>query len=311
MAGAAVSCWNHTGLSPLAPRIPPSSRNHQFKTLELKFTPLFTLQQNSVRHHCKFNPNVVVGFRRRSFKSFLRNKDSQEPQQIHESKSDGKAGQRPMLELNALIGMYKEAVYDNNEEAVSEIEAMLQKLEKEKIELFQKVAALSAEIASGKERSIRLQADFENHRKQSEKKQLRLTTNAQEEVIGSLLTIVDKFEKTKRVVRPQTEKEKKIDTSYQGIYKQFVETMRSLNVSVVETVGKPFDPLFHEAVGREESQQFKEGIVMEEIQRGFLLRGRVLKPALVKVSKGSGLKKAPNTQEEAIGQPTVSSGADK
>ncbi|KAK9095977.1 hypothetical protein Sjap_021474 [Stephania japonica] len=69
---------------------------------------------------------------------------------------------------------------------------------------------------------------------------------------------------------------------------------------------------FHEAVGREESQQFKEGIVMEEIQRGFLLRGRVLRPALVKVSKSSGLKKAPNTKEEAIiGQPTVNSGADK
>ncbi|KAK9167657.1 hypothetical protein Scep_002848 [Stephania cephalantha] len=291
MAGA-VSCWNH-----------------QFKTLELKFTPLFTIPQNSLRRRCKFNPNVAVGFRP-SFKSFLRSKHSQEPQ-IHESKSDGKAGQRPLLDLKALVGMYKEAVYDNNEEAVSEIEAMLQKLESEKIELVQKVAALSAEIASGKERSIRLQADFENHRKQSEKKQLRLTTNAQEEVIGSLLTIVDKFEKAKQQVIPETEKGKKIDTSYQGIYKQFVEIMRSLNVSVVETVGKPFDPLFHEAVSREESQQFKEGIVMEEIQRGFLLRGRVLRPALVKVSKGSGLKKVPNTRDEAIGHPTVSSGADK
>lgn len=61
-------------------------------------------------------------------------------------------------------------------------------------------------------------------------------------MIESLLPLVDSFERAKQQLKPETEKEKKIDTSYQGIYKQFVEIMRSLQVVAVATVGKPFDP---------------------------------------------------------------------
>lgn len=101
---------------------------------------------------------------------------------------------------------------------------------------------LKAEIASGKEKYIRLQADFDNFRKRSEKERLNIRSDAQGEVIESLLPMVDNFERAKQQIKPETEKEKKIDASYQGIYKQFVEIMRSLRVTVVATVGKPFDP---------------------------------------------------------------------
>jgi hypothetical protein len=62
------------------------------------------------------------------------------------------------------------------------------------------------------------------------------------EVVQSLLPLVDSFEKMNLENNPETEKEQKISTSYQGIYKQLVETLRYLGVGVVETVGKPFDP---------------------------------------------------------------------
>ena len=126
--------------------------------------------------------------------------------------------------------------------AVSEIEAMIDMIESEKTDLAQKVSALSVEITSGKEKYLRLQADFDNFRKRSEKERLRVRSDAQGEVVESLLPMIDNFERAKQQIKPETEKEKKIDASYQGIYKQFVEIMRSLHVAVVATVGKPFDP---------------------------------------------------------------------
>lgn len=108
--------------------------------------------------------------------------------------------------------------------------------------MVQNVLTLSTEITSGKEKYIRLQADFDNFRKRSEKERLTVRSDAQGEVIESLLPMVDNFERAKQQLKLETEKEQKIDASYQGIYKQFVEIMRNLRVAVVATVGKPFDP---------------------------------------------------------------------
>ncbi|KAI3825539.1 hypothetical protein L1987_07029 [Smallanthus sonchifolius] len=190
-----------------------------------------------------------------------------------------------------MLQLYKEAILNNDDTTTSEIEAALCNIENEKNKLFGQVMALSEEASSGKERYIRLQADFENFRKRSEKERFTVRSNAQGEVIESLLPMVDNFERAKQQLNLETEQEKKIDASYQGIYKQFVEIMRSLHVAVVPTVGKPFDPSVHEAIAREESQEFNEGIVLEEFRRGFVLGERLLRPAMVKVSAGPGRPK--------------------
>lgn len=156
------------------------------------------------------------------------------------SNSDALKKQRPSLKT--LFQIYKDAILDEDEKTLSDIEALVYVLEKEKNEMAEKMSALSAEINSGKEKYIRLQADFDNFRKRSEKERLTIRTDAQGEVIESLLPMVDNFERAKQQIKPETEREEKIDTSYQGIYKQFVEIMRSLRVAVVGTVGKPFDP---------------------------------------------------------------------
>ncbi|KAG8493922.1 hypothetical protein CXB51_011258 [Gossypium anomalum] len=190
--------------------------------------------------------------------------------------------------LKAMIRVYREALLNGDDRIVSEIESRISILENEKNGLEKQVLELSAEITSGKEKYIRLQADFDNYRKRSEKERLTARSDAKGEVMESLLPMVDSFERAKQQIKPETEKEKKIDTSYQGIYKQFVEIMRSLQVAVVPTVGKPFDPSLHEAIAREESQEFKEGIIIQEFRRGFLLGDRLLRPAMVKVSSGPG-----------------------
>lgn len=144
--------------------------------------------------------------------------------------------------LQTLIEVYREAFLDGDQKTVSEVEERLKIIGREKDGLSQKVSNISAEITSGKEKYIRLQADFDNFRKRSEKERHTVKNNAQKEVIESLLPMIDSFEKARQQIVPQTDKEKKIDVSYQGIYKQFVETLRSWRVSAVATVGRPFDP---------------------------------------------------------------------
>lgn len=210
-----------------------------------------------------------------------------------------------MPSLRTLLKVYKDAIFNGDEKTVSEVEARIEVIENKQNELVQKVSSISAEVTSGQEKFIRLQADFDNCRKRFEKERLTVRTDAQGEVIESLLPMVDNFERAKQQIRPETEKEKTIDTSYQGIYKQFVEIMRSLQVASVPTFGKPFDPSVHEAIAREESQEFPEGIVIQEIRRGFLLGGRLLRPALVKVSAGPGSKKSPVATEKSSGSPAT------
>lgn len=146
------------------------------------------------------------------------------------------------LSLKNLFNLYKEAILDGDEQTAFDIEARIDVIGNEQDKLVEKASTLTEEIKSGKEKYVRLQADFDNFRKRSEKERLSVRSDAQGEVIESLLPMVDNFERAKQQIKPETEKEKQIDASYQGIYKQFVEIMRSLRVAVVPTVGEPFDP---------------------------------------------------------------------
>ncbi|KAL0369213.1 UNVERIFIED_CONTAM: protein GrpE [Sesamum calycinum] len=203
---------------------------------------------------------------------------------------EGAADRRLPAGLKLIMQAYKEAVLDGDRKAIYELEDILFMMEKEKNELAQKVAAMSAEISSGKEKLVRLQADFDNYRKRSEKERLRVRSDAQGEVIESLLPMVDSFERAKQQIKLETEMEKKIDTSYQ--------------------VGKPFDPKMHEAIAREESNEFKEGIVIQEFRRGFYLGDRLLRPAMVKVSSGPGKKKPASPPDQSREEPASVAGVD-
>ncbi|KAK7282771.1 hypothetical protein RIF29_11809 [Crotalaria pallida] len=225
--------------------------------------------------------------------------------------NDDDEDKKSLPSLVALIEAYKEAILHGDEKAISSIEVRILSTENKRNELTQKVSTLSAEKVVSKNNYLRLQADFDNFRKRIEKEKLSIQSNAQVEVVEKLLLMVDTFERAKQQTKAATEKEKQIDASYLGIYKQFVETLRSHHVSVVATVGKPFDPLLHEAIGREKSQEFKEGIIIKESRRGFLLRDRVLRPALVKVSLGPGNKKSEVASNKSQEQPSTAVGIDE
>lgn len=189
--------------------------------------------------------------------------------------------------VESLLKKYREAVSSNDESAVKELDAKFLQLESEKALHAKQVSTLNEEALSLKERLLRLNADFDNFRKRSERDRINISSNVKGDVVNSLLPMVDNFERAKTQIKIETEGEQRIDNSYQGIYKQFVEIMKGLGVSVVETVGKEFDPNLHEAIMREESSQYAEGVVIEEFRRGFVLGDKLLRPSMVKVSSGA------------------------
>jgi molecular chaperone GrpE len=96
--------------------------------------------------------------------------------------------------------------------------------------------------------------------------------------------VVDNFERARSQIKPKTEAEMTIHKSYQSVYKQLVETLKRLGVSALRAEGQEFDPQLHEAVMREPTADYAEGIVIEEFVRGYQLGDRVLRYAMVKVA---------------------------
>ncbi|KAL2482950.1 Co-chaperone GrpE family protein [Forsythia ovata] len=212
--------------------------------------------------------------------------------------------EEPASAVIASLNLYREAVANNDVAKVADIESFLESVEDEKMELEMKVATLSEELSYEKDRILRVSADFDNFRKRTERERLSLVSNAQGEVVENLLPVLDSFERAKAQIKVETEGEEKINNSYQSIHKQFVEILGSIGVVKVETVGKPFDPMLHEAIMREDSTEFEDGIILEEYRNGFKLGDRLLRPSMVKVSAGPGPAK-PKTEEASDEQEEV------
>ena len=159
---------------------------------------------------------------------------------------------------------------------VPDTEARLQQLEKE-------YETLNSQY-------MRIAADFDNFRKRQSRDQDDLKIQLTCSTLSEILPVVDNFERARQQLNPEGEEAQALHRSYQGLYKQLVEVLKQLGVAPMRVVDQPFDPSLHEAVMREPSDEKAEDIVIEELQRGYHLNGRVLRHALVKVSMGPGHK---------------------
>ena len=171
-------------------------------------------------------------------------------------------------------------------------DARLEQLEREHSSLREEHETLRSQY-------MRIAADFDNFRKRQSRDQddlkLQLTCNT----LSEILPVVDNFERARQQLNPEGEEAQALHRSYQGLYKQLVEVLKQLGVAPMRVVGQEFDPTLHEAVLREPSEEHHEDVVIEELQRGYHLNGRVLRHAMVKVSMG------PGPQGEAAAAPAA------
>lgn len=129
----------------------------------------------------------------------------------------------------------------------------------------------------------RLQADFENFEKRQEKKQKEFIEFANEKLLNDLLSVVDNLERA----LDSTENEKNAKAIKEGIentLKGFYNILKKEGVMPMKSVGHRFDPYRHEAVMKTETDKHSEDIVTEEFQKGYYIKSKVLRPAMVKVA---------------------------
>lgn len=145
----------------------------------------------------------------------------------------------------------------------------LAKLQAEKDELFQTM--------------VRRQADFENFRKRVEKERQQDTARATTILVEGLLPVLDAFERAvgTAVEDPGLEQYRK---GFELIYKQLWDSLARLGLERIEAVSAQFDPFVHQAVERMETADAEEGTVLEELQRGYKVKDKVVRPAMVRVA---------------------------
>ena len=136
----------------------------------------------------------------------------------------------------------------------------------------------------------RLQADFDNYKKRQEKKQREFIEFANERLINNLLSVIDNLERA----LDSTKNEKDTKAIKEGInntLKEFSNILNKEGVKPMQSIGHRFDPYKHEAVMRAETDKYSEDTVTEEFRKGYYIKSKVLRPAMVKVAVSTKEKK--------------------
>jgi molecular chaperone GrpE len=134
------------------------------------------------------------------------------------------------------------------------------------------------------DRLARIQADFENSRKRAAKEQQDFREYAQTDAIKALLPILDSFE---RALDAPSSQRGEFRNGIELIYKQFEDALTKLGVRPIPARGEPFDPHLHQAIEMVETNEVPDHHVVEELQRGYKFKDRLLRPSMVKVAKNS------------------------
>lgn len=147
---------------------------------------------------------------------------------------------------------------------------------------------LLAEAQKSKElqdKLLRLQADFENARKRLEKEKFEFLKYANEEIIAELLIVLDDLERSLEAAEKKHEDYAAFLKGVEMILAHIYEILKKHHVVAIEAQGKPFDPHLHEALLQVENEEFPEGTVIEELQKGYKMDERVIRTSKVKVAK--------------------------
>ena len=160
---------------------------------------------------------------------------------------------------------------ENNEEISKDNEE-----QNEDNELQKKFDALNQQY-------VRLAADFDNFRKRQEHEREELLKFGTENALKKLIEVLDNFERGKKALE-NVDDCAKVKESFDLVHKQVVDALTKLGLEEIETEGKEFDPNFHDAVMQTPTSEYEEHTIINELQKGYKMGDKVLRPALVNVA---------------------------
>ena len=197
----------------------------------------------------------------------MKKKDEQKLEEMQQEIDEAEAAQEDAAE-----GSEEEAP----EEAASEAAAMQEEIEA----LKGQVEKLTGDLQEKKDRLLRLQADFDNFRRRSAKEREEISAVVTQNFCKDMLPLLDNFE---RAMAAETKDVEAFQKGVEMIFTQFQEVLKKNGLEQIEAVGQKFDPNFHQAVMRVEDPEQEDDTVAQELQKGYMVKGRVIRPSMVQV----------------------------
>lgn len=176
-----------------------------------------------------------------------------------------------------------EVVVDEKAPAEDAVEQTEETDNTEKSDIDTKIDKLQQEYDTLNNQYIRLAADFDNYRKRQAQERESLLKYGAEDTLKKLIEVLDNFERGEKAIKDVEDCEK-VKESFNLVYKQLKDALQKVGLETIECVGEEFDPNFHEAVMQTPTSEQPEHTIIAELQKGYKLGDRVLRPALVNVA---------------------------
>jgi len=164
-----------------------------------------------------------------------------------------------------------EQIINGEVDPVKELEAKLEAKEKEAGETY--------------DRLLRLSAEFDNYKKRSSREMEEFRKFANQSLIKEMLSVIDNLELAMNSTKDHKAIDKDLLQGLEMTYKEILKVFEKFNVKPIDACGQPFDPTFHEAVMQEETNDSPKNTVVNELQRGYMIHDRLLRPSMVVVAK--------------------------
>lgn len=182
-----------------------------------------------------------------------------------------------------------ESTEETRVEAAEQAEAPVQDLsdetEDELATLQEEIASLNDSLASAKDQALRMQAEAQNARRRAQLDVEKAHKFAVEKLLKDLLPVVDNLERALAAIDREDEAMKAVIEGIELTHKSFMDTLAKNSVEVVDPAGQPFDPELHQAMTQVPNPELEPNTVMDVFQKGYTLHGRLVRPAMVVVSK--------------------------
>ena len=155
-----------------------------------------------------------------------------------------------------------------------------------KTKVSEEIINLMEELAAEKEKNLRVQAEFINYKRRREEEIANMFKYASEDMIISLLPVIDNFERAIKLDdNDLTDEISKFLAGFKMIYGNFVDVLNKSEVKEIEADGQEFNPNYHQAVLTEKDENKPAGVILEVLQKGYLYKEKVIRPAMVKVNE--------------------------
>jgi len=152
-------------------------------------------------------------------------------------------------------------------------------------ELQAKLEAKEKEAEDTYERLLRISAEFDNYKKRSSREMVEYRKFANQSLIKEMLSVIDNLELAMNSTNGHKAIDKDLVQGLEMTYKEILKVFEKFNVKPIDACGQPFDPTFHEAVMQEETNDSPKNTVVNELQRGYMIHDRLLRPSMVVVAK--------------------------